>query len=291
MMITRRNVLLGLLGAATVIAGCSRPGVNDRTVQSIAAPDGVEIHYEVAGRGEPTLVFVHGWSCDRSYWRAQIEHFAKSHRVVAIDLGGHGESGLNRADWTIPSFARDVRAVVEALDIQDAVLVGHSMGGAVVAEAARRMPKRVAAVIPVDSFTAVLPEEQREAAFSPLIQALRADFRMATGNMVRQFMLSPNTDPDLARWIISDMASAPPAVGVSAMKQYFDEGDTLAEVDVSVRLINADLSPTDLALWRRHKADVSLAVMPGVGHFLMLEDPDEFNRLLANAVKDLARKV
>lgn len=288
-MMTRLHALLGLLGAITVVTGCNGVGVNGRTVQSIASPDGVEIRYEVTGRGGPTLVFVHGWSCDRSYWRAQIKHFSRSHRVVAIDLGGHGESGVNRADWTISSFAEDVRAVVEALDIHHAVLVGHSMGGAVVAEAARRLPKRVAAVIPVESFTSVLPTEQREAVFSPLIQALRADFRMATENLVKQFMLSPNTDPDLANWIISDMASASPAVGVSAMRQYLDEGDTLAEVDAPMRLINADLSPTDLALWRRHKADVSLAVMPGVGHFLMLENPNEFNRLLSNAVKELTK--
>jgi pimeloyl-ACP methyl ester carboxylesterase len=289
MMTTRRHALLGLLGATTVVAGCIGSGVESRTVRSTPSPDGVEIRYEVTGRGEPTLVFVHGWSCDRSYWRAQIEHFSRSHRVVAIDLGGHGESGVNRNAWTVSSFAEDVRAVVEALDIRSAVLVGHSMGGAVVAEVARRLPTRVVAVIPVDSFTSVLPKEQREAVFSPLIQALRADFRTATENMVKQFMLSPDTDRDLADWIISDMASASPAVGVSAMTHYLDEGDTLAGVDAPVRLVNTDLWPTDLALWRRHKPNVSLAVMPGVGHFLMLEDPDEFNRLLSNAVKELAK--
>lgn len=290
MIITRGYTILALLGALVIAGGCNGGRVNDRTTLSVTAHDGVAIRYEVAGRGEPTLVFVHGWSCNRSFWRNQIGHFATSHRVVALDLGGHGESGLNRENWTISSFADDVRAVVEALDLHDAVLVGHSMGGSVVAEAARRMPKRVGAVIAVDSYTYVLSSEQREAFFPALIQALRADFRTTTENAVRQFMLSPHTDPDLADWIISNMVSTSPAVGVSAMKQYLDEGDILANVGAPVRLINADLWPTDLALWRRHKADVSLAVMPGVGHFLMLENPDEFNRLLSNAVKDLVRK-
>ena len=54
--------------------------------------DGVDIHYEVYGKGEPTLVFIHGWSCDRSYWRAQVEYFAKQYQVITIDLAGHGES-------------------------------------------------------------------------------------------------------------------------------------------------------------------------------------------------------
>ena len=114
--------------------------------------DGVDIRYEVAGSGEPALVFVHGWSCDRSYWRAQTDHFEASHRVVAIDLGGHGESGLGRKDWTMAAFGGDVRAVVEALGLRKIVLVGHSMGGHVIVEATQLMPDRVAALVLVDTF-------------------------------------------------------------------------------------------------------------------------------------------
>jgi pimeloyl-ACP methyl ester carboxylesterase len=58
--------------------------------------DGVPIHYEVHGTGLPALVFVHGWTCDRSYWGRQIGHFARKYQVVAVDLAGHGESGLDR---------------------------------------------------------------------------------------------------------------------------------------------------------------------------------------------------
>src|SRR5687767_1979210 len=118
-----------------------------RTVGTVKAPDGVDIRYEVAGSGEPALVFVHGWSCDRTYWRPQIEHFSKSRRVVTLDLGGHGASSLGRKDWTMEAFAGDVRAVVEGLGLKRVVLVGHSMGGPVSLEAARMMPDRVAAVV------------------------------------------------------------------------------------------------------------------------------------------------
>ena len=68
------------------------------SAQISISSDGVDIHYEVHGEGEPTLVFIHGWSCDRSYWQAQVEYFAKQYQVITIDLAGHGESGTNRSE-------------------------------------------------------------------------------------------------------------------------------------------------------------------------------------------------
>ncbi|MGI0150297.1 MAG: alpha/beta fold hydrolase [Thermoplasmata archaeon] len=150
---------------------------NQGTVKST---DGVDIRYEVEGRGAPAIVFVHGWSCDRTYWRAQIEHFAKSHLVVAIDLAGHGDSGPGRKDWTIEAFGADVRAVLEALDLRDAVLVGHSMGGPVIVEASRLAPDRVAALVAVDTLADVegkMSPEELEGFLAPM----RADFRGGAG--------------------------------------------------------------------------------------------------------------
>lgn len=75
------------------------------------APDGVELVYSAAGAGEPALIFVHGGLADRSFWDAQLKACAADHRVLALDLPGHGESGANRKKWGIPEFGADVRAV------------------------------------------------------------------------------------------------------------------------------------------------------------------------------------
>lgn len=258
------------------------------TQGTVKSSDGVDIRYEVVGTGSPAIVFVHGWSCDRTYWKAQIEHFAKAHQVVAVDLAGHGDSGLARKDWTIPAFGADVGAVLEALDLRGAVLVGHSMGGPVILEAARLAPDRVAALIPVDTLAEVenrMSPEAREGFLAPI----RADFRAATDGFVRQYMFTKRSDPKLVDDIARDMAKAPPEVAIPAMESLFsyDEAAALARVTIPVRLLNADNFPTDLAAARRHKPDVELTVMPRVGHFLMAEDPEEFNRLLARAVREL----
>jgi pimeloyl-ACP methyl ester carboxylesterase len=297
------GVTLGILSTAVLLEGCgprtetadrktvdsNQTAVTDRNAASVKSPDGLEIRYEAAGRGEPALVFVHGWSCDRSYWRAQMDHFARSHHVIAVDLGGHGESGLGRKDWTMAAYGRDVQAAVEAAGPQKVVLVGHSMGGPVIAEAARLMPKRVVALVMVDFFNEVdrrIGAKEREGFLGPM----RADFPATTQAFVRKEMFVPHSDPKLADRIARDMAAGPPSVAVSAMEQLlrYDQAAALAGAKVPVRLINADKWPTDLEAARRHKPDIGLAVMPGVGHFLMIEAPEEFNRLLARAVEELS---
>lgn len=266
------------VGALTVLTG------------SVKAKDGVPIHYEAAGNGEPVVVFVHCWSCDRGYWREQFAHFARSRRVVAIDLAGHGESGTGRERHSIEAFGADVATVVESLGLRRVVLVGHSMGGPVTLEAARLLGDRVVALVPVDTLGRVgertSPEEKKA-----FLDPMRADFRAATLAFVRGFMFTAKSDPALVGRIAEDMAQAPPQVGLQALESLidYDEAAALSVVKAPLRLINADRFPTDLAAARKHKPDIQLAVMPGVGHFLMLEDPAEFNRLLERALVELVR--
>ncbi len=125
---------------------------HDGTPRIADSPGGVHIQYRVYGRGEPLVVLIHGWSCDSNYWSAQVADLKTRYTVATVDLAGHGGSAANRDDWSMQAFAADVAAVVEALrDHPRVVLVGHSMGGPVVVEAARRLGLRVVGVIGVDT--------------------------------------------------------------------------------------------------------------------------------------------
>src|SRR5688500_11487131 len=95
--------------------------------QTVPSFDGVPISYTVAGKGSPALVFVHGWACNQGHWEAQVAHFSPRRQVVTLDLAGHGSSGRGRQAWSMTNFGRDVQAVVEALDLREVVLLGHSM--------------------------------------------------------------------------------------------------------------------------------------------------------------------
>jgi pimeloyl-ACP methyl ester carboxylesterase len=260
------------------------PGPVDRALSR----DGIPIAYRASGSGDPAIVFVHGWSCDRTYWRHQVPAFESTYRVVTIDLAGHGESGAGRDSWTVPAFGADVVAVVDALDLRDAVLVGHSMGGDVIVEAALSLGERVAGLVWVDTYHRLTEPETPEAV-EAFVRPFREDFVTTARALVRRMF--PATSPaDLVEAIVADMSSAPPEIAVDALFHAFaNEGPVmaaLARLAVPVVAINPDYRPTDSASLRRYGVETVIA--SGVGHFLMLEDAPQFNALLAEVLRGLS---
>jgi pimeloyl-ACP methyl ester carboxylesterase len=251
--------------------------------------DGIRIAYEVRGEGKPALVFVHGWSCDRSYWKGQFEPFSLQYMVVAIDLGGHGESGMGRSAWTMEAFGNDVAAVVEKLGLQRVILIGHSMGGDVIVEAALRMPGRVAGLVMVDAYKKLGPGRTPEEV-QAFANRLRTNFHDSTAALVRSMFLR-NSDPSLVERVVEDMSSAPPHVALSSLEYARNYSrkitHTLMELKLPAVAINPDDAPTDLESMKRYGVEVM--IMPGVAHFLIMEDPIAFNRILKTAIEKLIR--
>lgn len=253
------------------------------------APDGVPIHYDVHGAGDLALVFVHGWCCDRHVWRRQLDHFARRFHIVRMDLAGHGESGRDRSHFTVAAFGQDVVAVVRQLGLQRIVLIGHSMGGGVIVDAARQLGAVVIGLIGVDTMWNV-DQQRTQQQVAAVIAAFRADFPTAARAFVSR-MFTPTFDAALAAQITSDVAAFPAAIGTEALESSMGNGENLRrgldELSVPVVLINSPhWQTTDLASAQRHGMVVTL--MNGAGHFLMLEDPTTFHRLLDEAVHKLA---
>lgn len=247
--------------------------------------DGVPIHYESQGRGEPALVFVHGWAIDSRYWQAQVPVFARTHRVVTLDLAGHGRSGRDRKDWTVAAFGQDVRAVVEALGTSKVVLVGHSMSGNVILEAAQAMPGRVVGLIPVDTLLDV-DWRATEDEIAGAMAGFRADYKGSAGAFMRKYMFTPSTDPALVEAVVRDATSFPPEIGVPVLEHSwrYDVRPILKEIHVPIVAVNADKFPTRLDHARQYAPQFDALIVKGVGHYLMREDPAAFNAQLARAV-------
>ena len=255
----------------------------------VHSADGIPIAFEVRGSGSPALVFVHGWSCDRTYWSAQLGHFSPRHQVVAIDLAGHGASGSGRRDWNMPAFGEDVVAAVHQLGLEHLVLVGHSMGGDVIVEAALRLGSRVAGLVWVDVYRELDRPPPSAAEFERRLAPFRDDFSKATKPFVAA-MFPASADPALVERIASDMASAPPDVAIGCMTHAWSCEPAictaLRALDAPRVAINPGYRPSDVESLARF--GFHTMVMPDVGHFLMLEEPAEFNRLLAEALHHLA---
>ena len=247
----------------------------------------VPIHYDVMGRDEPALVFVHGWSRDRTDWEHQMPYFSQKYQVVAIDLAGHGQSGQNRDDWTIPAFSQDVLAVVDQLQLRRIVFIGHSMGAPVVLEVAKRIPDRVAAIVPVDAFHDV-EEKWTQEQIDRILEPYRVNFAETYARVARQIL----TDSAQIEESIRKIETFSPEVGIASFEecQHYNSKDlipALQDVKSPILCINSDQIPTKVDVARRYAPSFDAVFMTGVGHEMQNGDPDQFNRLLDRVLSRL----
>jgi len=287
-------ILLGVLLAAAVAftpaAGTEDPMSVKIEKKTCSAADDVVIVYSAAGAGEPALVFIHGGLADRSFWDSQLKFFAGNHRVVALDLPGHGESGSNRTRWGYPEFGADVKAVADTEKLNRIILFGNSLGGPVAVEAALLLPGRALGVVGVDTFQSldytITAEEARARA-----EAFRDNY---TGNMKQMVkaLFHPYADPALVADAERRMMNTPPQAAYAMFMSMagYNPAESARRLAVPLRAINGDLYPTDLAGVRKVKADFQAVIMKHMGHYPMLERPEEFNRLVAEVVQELSRR-
>jgi len=262
------------------------PSAASLVIDSVLSADSVMIEYDVRGSGDRALVFVHCWCCDRTQWAGQADEFSKDYQVVTLDLAGHGASGSERKAWTMAAYGADVAAVVEKLDLPEVILIGHSMGGTVIIEAARRLGERVVALVGVDNLQNLerkLTEEQ----IAGYLEYFSNDFPSTAYEFVMN-MFPATADSALAERVSKQMASAPENIALGSFDNLFryDYVAALSEVRLPIRCINSDEYPTDVEANNRVAESYAVELMPGVGHFPHLVDPVTFNRLLHQTIEE-----
>lgn len=282
------------LAAAVLVAACThaspKSGLQSGTASS---DDGVPIAYEVRGQGPTTLVFVHGWSCDRNYWRHQMDAFQGEYRVIAVDLAGHGASGKGRTAWSIPNFANDVAAVVRAVDAKDVVLIGHSLGGPVVVEAGLLLPDRVIGVVGVDAFF----DAWADPGHAKMSDQLRPNFAAGTRAFVRKALFLPTSPAALADSISDAMAAAAPEIALPALDSMLawarDRQAAAAsalQAPAGIIMVAGGRAATSkFQRSREGRPGLGVEEVPGSGHFLMLEVPSAFNARLRGMLSRVKR--
>lgn len=282
------SILLPLCASCALTSHAPAEPAAEGTPRVAVSSDGVRIAYRVYGRGEPALVFVHGWSCDSSYWQAQVEEFRRKYTVVTVDLAGHGASGRNRRDWSMQRYGADVVAAARRLPNRKIVLIGHSMGGPVALEAAGALRERLLGIIGLDTFQNIgLPPAPESEA---LIGRMRQDFAGTVRSFVTESMFARDADPQLVTRIATDMSLAPPAVAIPSVIALLamDYRPALAAIAVPIVALNAmGGQPTDVERIRRLAPTFRAVMVPDLGHFLMMEDPPRVNALLQKEIEGL----
>jgi pimeloyl-ACP methyl ester carboxylesterase len=246
-----------------------------------ATLDGVRIHYKSLGDGETAVVFIHGWTCDLTFWRAQVNDLMSKGRLLFVDLPGHGRSDKPKRAYTMDYFAQAVEAVRKDAGVNDLALVGHSMGTPVMRQYYRAHPQRTRALVAVDGSLErfMTPAESEKY----IAQFTGADYLDKLGEAV-DGMFAQITPSDMRAAIKNAMLSTPQHVVVSALTGLLDPANW-KEDPVSVPLLQVSSKlpwwPADYEAYVRKLApQVEYHVLDDAGHFLMLDRPDDFNALL-----------
>jgi pimeloyl-ACP methyl ester carboxylesterase len=265
------------------MGGMALAGVESRAVPW-AEVAGMRIGFERAGGGPP-LVLVHGALSDSRVWQWQLDALSDEFTVVAWDAPGCGQSSDPPESFRLPEYADVLGGLIATLGHERAHVLGHSFGGALVLELARRHPRAVATLILAGGYAGwagSLPahEVERRLAF-----ALDAADRLPDGFEPASMpgLFSGKLSPEAAATLRTVMSESRP-VATRTMAHALAEADLrddLASIHVPTLLLYGDaderssVSVADDLL--RRIPDSKLVVLPGLGHECYLEDPDGFN--------------
>lgn len=243
--------------------------------------DGSAIHFrdEGGGRGTPFL-FIHGWACDSSSWRSQVEDLERDHRCISVDLRGRGES-TPLPPYDVFTAAADVASVIRSLKLPPVIVVGHSLGGIVALCLNRADPELVAGVVTGDS-PLELDAPRR---WPRTVSALREAGSMDPVQAFIEGFFIESTPDELAADVRAMMLTCDAEVAAGMLEEGNRVADVLPEL---IRL--ADAKPF-MALWAEKPLgepnllrDLATFVrqepIAGAGHFFQLERPEITNALL-----------
>jgi pimeloyl-ACP methyl ester carboxylesterase len=260
--------------------------------------DGARVHYVNYGKGEEALILIHGWTQSVDAWRDQVEDFARRNRVIAIDLPGHGLSdkpegakgqeqgpkgegqgakGKSEAFYSMDHFARAIEAVMREAKVKRAVLVGHSMGTPVARQFYRKYPEKTLAIVIVDGSLRPFPK----AMVDQMLAGLRApNYRDAVTQLMNTIS-GPNLSAEVKGRISSAANNTPQYVVVSAFAGMAEDsiwGEDKINVPVLAIMAKSPLLPPNVEeSYRALAPKLDLQMWDGVGHFIMMEKPKEFN--------------
>lgn len=263
------------------------------------------LYYERAGQGTPPLVFVHGFACSHDDWQPQVRFFRARHQVITCDLRGHGASAAGSAPCCIETLGADVGALLAALELPPAVLIGHSMGCRVVLQASLNTPQRVAGLVLVDGSR--LAAGDPEAAERDVRQRLEAVGYQETVRRLFADMFVSGSDATVKARLIQRALALPEALGAplfcslvgwdarcmeTALTRVTVPLLVLQSTYINPEHVRVSMQPHDTTPWldlmRRCSPTARIDIVSGIGHFTMLDAPEAVNQTIATFCNTLA---
>lgn len=263
--------------------------VFSQKIQKAISIDGNEIAFTSQGKGNVSLIFIHGWGCNKNYWKNQTKEFSKNYFVVALDLAGHGQSTAKRKSYTMNLFGHDVAAVVNQLKLNKVILVAHSLGGAVALEAKKILKDKVIGIIGVDTYQTLdvgETEDRAEQFLSTFKENYKGSVESYLGNLFHD-----NVDTSFSNSIIRDLVKMPKEIGIDIFRNILKYNYELGVKETKPKIIavNGDKFPINLNKVKKVLPTFDYKIIPNTDHFLMLENPKAFNEQLSLAIQEMLK--
>lgn len=245
--------------------------------------NGIELYYEQHGEGEP-IIFSYGWLDDYSVWNYQIEELAKDHRVILYDHRGHGKSDKPKGDYSIETLANDLHTIIQNLNLERANLVGFSMGGEAAIVFTLRHPSKVTKLILVGT-TAKMSWPMHFLGFLTSILPYRTI--LAIVSRAKYYRPSRQTiDSNISRAM-----QVPRDIAYECLREInkYDTRSKLSQIEVPTLIIIGEKDRPNFKgsqYLNREIKGSKLKIMAHAGHTVMIEKPNEFNRLVQHFITE-----
>ena len=243
--------------------------------------DSVRLAYTEAGRGDPPILLVHGMQCDHTHMQPLFDHFAARHRVVSIDLRGHGASDKPESDYSNAMFNDDIAFVCSSLALRRPVGIGHSFGGSTLLHIAYHRPEALAGIVLLDSGVRSAASRQAE-----LGQAHGApsgpENRAQSVRFLASRLFGPDDPVELRDRVIEQMMSVPSHVRDPMRRTVleFDAAAAARDCTLPALFLLADRPFTDVETLEQLGTNWRVGQVVGAGHFIQLTVPDQVTAMI-----------
>ncbi len=245
----------------------------------------VNLYYEVTGAG-PALLLLHGLGSSTRDWEAQVPEFCKTYQVITFDMRGHGQSDKPKGPYRVPMFAADTAALLAALGINSAHVVGESLGGAVAFQFAISYPELLRSLVIVNSAPIMADKQTTD----QRVAVVRQHGMRAMGELLGKGLFpKPEHDPLRATFIERWAANDPEAYIESTLSLVgWDVTSQLGSIRCPALVISADQDYWPLSAKEAYTKLIPgarLVIVPDSHHALPIEKPQEFNAILEQFLK------
>jgi len=256
--------------------------------------DGVEIFYDhyYQSSNQQTLVLIHGWCCNRTFWKNQIEPFSKDYNIISLDLAGHGMSlSPPRKEWSLDSLSADLLSVLKEESPEDIIFVGHSLGDVVVLKMLDSYNEfNITGLLGIDNFYYVAQALEDEKRIG-VTEYFKADYPKAIKETAYSWVVDPEKNAEVVKFVFDEMIKVPEDISmeVGAYSLMEHSLECIKSIDFPIRIVASTEWTEDRAehLYQKFK-DVSITYMdPMGGHFPMLEHPEKFNSILRDLLAEI----